>query len=75
MRKILFRVVTHPIFERIISILIVLNMIYLSLIWNNQSSETAKAVNIMHYAFILLFLIEIVIKIVSYGPLTYFASK
>lgn len=74
-RKLIFVVVTNPLFEYIIFTLILLNVALLATNSLFRSDAQAKASLGLGYFFSIVFLAEAVMKLIALGPRQYFREK
>jgi hypothetical protein len=68
------RFVQSSVFEYFIIAVIILNMIQMAIDYDDNSTTYAFALSIINYVFTTIFIFEMVLKLVAYGPKMYFKS-
>eukprot|EP01051_Picozoa_sp_SAG22_P011938 SAG22_NODE_1195_length_5200_cov_2.280533_1_plen_1405_part_01 len=69
-----YRLVTDPIFEMSINTLIVVNVLMMCIEHFPQDDELTSALETAHTIFMLIFLVETLLKLTAFGPGGYFSN-
>lgn len=74
-RNFLFGFAMSNLFERIVTIIIIINTFTMSLYYYGMTDEMEEFLVISNYIFVGLYTIEFLIKIIGLGPKYYFMKK
>ncbi len=74
-RDLLLRLQRHRYFERFILVMINLNTLVLCAKWAGQTAETAAIIGWLNLIFIVVFTLEMIIKVIALGISVYFREK